>query len=256
MAKIKGTKSGKATPIKNAATPQQTEAENPSFNAFVREVDDAWREEQFMKLLNKYGVFILAFCLMMVVGTAGRYFWNQHQLEKSQQETAIWLKKITEADGKAAPEKLALLEQNTLPANSGLLLLNDLRRGQAAIEKGDRNAAAAIYNKTAEQTSGKLKVFGELAHLLALWQQIETADPAVLSRELQPLAQAGSPWRFTALELLGLVAMRTQKWAEAEGYYQAILSSADIPAEVKQRAEIMKNHLQSYNIPSAETTKP
>jgi hypothetical protein len=71
--------------------------------------------------------------------------------------------------------------------------------------------------------------------------RVETADPAELKTALAPIAVAGNPWRPMALELQGILAIRTGDMTAARAAFTELSDSADTPRGMRARAaEVLK----------------
>ena len=64
--------------------------------------------------------------------------------------------------------------------------------------------------------SGTDNILKGLATIQAATLRLDTADYAEMERRLKGLIEQGSPWRYSARELLGLSAYRLNKMPDAE----------------------------------------
>jgi hypothetical protein len=53
-------------------------------DTFLREVDEAVRQDQYKKLWDRYGVYALGFAVLVVAGVAGYKGWTYWQLKRAQ----------------------------------------------------------------------------------------------------------------------------------------------------------------------------
>ena len=81
--------------------------------------------------------------------------------------------------------------------------------------------------------------FREMAKLRAALLRLDQADAGELQRRLEPLAQAGQPFRNSARELLGLAALKRGDLETAGKWLDMIVVDAQAPADIRQRAEAL-----------------
>ncbi|MGH6960822.1 MAG: tetratricopeptide repeat protein, partial [Dongiaceae bacterium] len=111
------------------------------------------------------------------------------------------------------------------------------RLQEAALQAKAGNAAAAvsIYDKLSTDTSVD-RAFRELAVILVALQTLDTATPADLTARLAPLTAADNPWRYTALELTGLLAKRGGDLEGARQIFAALADDLNAPQALRGRA--------------------
>jgi hypothetical protein len=81
--------------------------------------------------------------------------------------------------------------------------------------------------------------FVSSATVLAVLHQMDQGDPAALEARLEPLTQAGSGFRPTALELTAVLALRRGDLERARALYTEIADDRSAPAELRRRASQM-----------------
>jgi hypothetical protein len=60
-----------------------------------------------------------------------------------------------------------------------------------------------------------------------------------MQQRLKGLIDQGSPWRYSARELLGLSAYRVKNMPEAEKQFSELLADQGTPANLRERADMM-----------------
>jgi hypothetical protein len=120
-------------------------------------------------------------------------------------------------------------------STDGYGILARFRMANLKNRAGDDSGAVAIYDAIAGD-SGIPATFRDLATILAATHTLDKADPAALTAKLQPLTADSSPWRFTALELTGLLAQRANDNAKAKTIFAKLADDRDAPQGVRARA--------------------
>lgn len=199
-----------------------------------REVDEALREDRAKTLWQKYGSLVIAVALALVLGTAAYVFWENWQARQARAHSAALSAALATApdDPAAAADALAAVAED---ANADQAVLARLYAAGLRAEADDRESAVALYRSIAEDDSVD-RLWRDLALLLAVLHGIDTGDPAALEADLGPLAADDSPWRFSARELLGLLALRQDDRERAREQFAALAEAEDAPQGVRSRA--------------------
>ena len=75
-----------------------------------------------------------------------------------------------------------------------------------------------------------------LGNLYAAAVLLDGDDPEAVSRRLAPVVKAGSPWRSTALEMQGLLALKTGDNAGAAAIFEQLAADPATPTTLRARA--------------------
>ena len=199
-----------------------------------REVDEDLRRDRAEHVFKKYGGYMVAAAVALVAGTAGYTAWRNWQQSKQQQDTAALVTAISQtAQGPdKGVEALAAYAGNADPRMAALAQFN---AAALLLRQGKPADAASIYDGIAANGSVD-SVYRDLATLLGAMQRVETGDPAQLTAKLQPLTVDTSPWRFTARELTGVLAVRAGDKDKARGLFQQLADDQQAPSGVRSRA--------------------
>jgi hypothetical protein len=202
---------------------------------FIREVDEAVRQEQWQKLWKQYGSYLTAAVLAVVIGTALGVGWRNWQhsqrLDEARRYAAAQQMLSEERPAEAADAFAALAED----ASSGYRVLARLRAAEARAAAGDPVAAAAILEQLAANDDTE-PPYRALGALLAAQRASGDADPGALATELEPLIGTDDPWRHSALELRALAQMRGGDTVAARQTLNDLLDDPLTPPDLGQRA--------------------
>ncbi len=203
-----------------------------------REVEEDMRRERLARAWEKYGVYVLAVAVLIVVVTAGLQisaWWNEKRASETGER---FVKALRLAEEGNAVDMMAAFEKIAQDAPRGYATLASLRRAAAAVEAGRKDDAIALYQAVANDAFADktLRTFAEL-QLAAL--QIETVTAAQIVERLTPINAPGNAWRHSARELMGLAHMKAGNRADAEALFQDIAADPDAPADLRRRAQLM-----------------
>jgi hypothetical protein len=206
-----------------------------STDEFIREVDEAVRQDQWLKLWRQYGNYIIAAALAVVIGTAagvGWRTWQQNARLDEARRFAAAEQMLQEDKAAEAAQAFAALAEDS---SGGYGVLARLRAAQAQAEAGDREAASAALNRLATDDDAA-PVYRSLGELLAAQQQFAQAGADVSLAELEPLASNDGPWRYSALELRALTQMRNGETMAARQTLDDLLADPLTPPNLARRA--------------------
>jgi hypothetical protein len=202
---------------------------------FIREVDEAVRQEQWLKLWKQYGNYLVAAFLAVALGSAAGVGWRTWQQNERLDEARRYASaQHMLSDGKPAEaaEAFAALAED---AGSGYRVLARLRAAEARAAAGDPAAAAALLEQLAgnDDAAPRYRALGEL---LAAQRSVANADPGALLAQLEPLIATNDPWRHSALELRALAQMRSGDTAAARQTLSDLLDDPLTPPDLGRRA--------------------
>ncbi|MFM2044127.1 MAG: hypothetical protein RLY86_2703 [Pseudomonadota bacterium] len=203
-----------------------------------REVEEDLRKDQLQKLWNRFGPALVTGAVLIVAGTAGYTYWQNSQLSRMQENTAVLSTAIEAgiAEGADPAATATALGEAASRLTGSHATLARLYEAAALIRAGKRDEAIAIYDQVAG-TGGVDPLLRDLALLMSVQHQVDTGDAAQLLARLEPLAAPGGPWQWSARELTGLLAARAGDTARAAALFTELSTDAAAPAGIRARAE-------------------
>jgi hypothetical protein len=200
-----------------------------------REIEEDIRKDRLKRLWDRYGMVLVAAVAAILLAAAGWQLWQNWQRGRAAEETAALaaLAERVEGDGAAAAaEELAALAVRAGDGRAGLARFYE---AAARAEAGDAAAAAAIYD--ALSADGSLpRAFRDLATVLMGLHGLGGMDPAVLRARISPLDRPDGPFRFSAREILAVLALREGDAATARRLLDALAADPEAPQGVRGRA--------------------
>lgn len=202
------------------------------------EIDEDLRRERFGRLWKRYGSWLIAAAVLIVVGVAGWRGYEYWQLKREQAAGAEFqaaLKLADEGKNAEAEAAFAAIEK------SGAGGYRTLARFRAAAVQAvtDPKAAVATYDGLANDSSlgGLMR---DVARLRAAMLLVDTATLADITARLQPLNTPTGPFRNSAREFFGLAQYRAGDYDAAAKTFAEILSDGQTPPGMRQRVELMR----------------
>ena len=199
------------------------------------EIEEDLRAERYTKLWQRYGKFVIAGFVFLIIGVAGFKGWQSYdqkaRAEQSDQFAAA-SKFITEKKSAEAQKILAALAKD---GRHGYRFLARLRQASLLTDSGDKKGAQKVYNSIAAD-SGLKQLYRDLATLLSVFVMLDKGDPIALNTQLKPLLATENPWRFSAKEASALLSLRAGKQKQAYDLLIALSNDATTPQGIRARA--------------------
>lgn len=210
-----------------------------------REVEEDVRKDRLTALWKKHGAAVLAGCLLLVAATAAGTYWRNYQ---QRQQVALgdrFLAAMELVQQRKSNEAAAAFADLGREGAAGYAALARIQEAAALARQGSLVAAVATYDQLAADGSAPA-LLRDVARLGAALLLIDTAPAADLERRLRALSGADNPWRYSARELLAVLANREGRAADARAGFAALADDAAAPSGVRARARQM---LQAIGTP-------
>ena len=201
------------------------------------EVDEEVRREQLKKLWQRYGNYIIAGCLLAIVGIAAWRGYEWLETKRAAESGAAFEQAVTLAESGKPQEAEAAFAKLANDGTAGYRVLARLREA-AELAQSEPNAAIKAYDEIAADR-GASRVMQDLATLRAGYLLVDQTSYAELRGRLEPLAGSGRPFRHSARELLALSAWTHGDVAAAKQWTEAIIGDPQTPAGARGRAEVL-----------------
>jgi hypothetical protein len=208
-----------------------------SDESLFREVDEEVRREQAKKLWDRYGTYLVAISLAVIIGVAGWKGWQYWELSRSQAAAKIYF------DQGSDPGRDSELQELSKSGPSGYALLARFSLAGELAKSGKRDEAIKAYEAIAADRSVP-QAFREAATIRAAYLLADTASSADLSARLAALDKPDSVWRLPIREIHALAAWREGRYADAFKLASEIAADPAAPQGMRQRAQIMAAVLQ------------
>lgn len=206
-----------------------------------REIDEELRRENWQQLWTRYGKYVIALAILVVVATAAVMGWReyrQRQSEAAGQRFMAALDLARQGKNSEAADAFGALAQSA--GNRGAMAR--LEAAAVKARTGDVEGAIVDYDKIASDGAADT-TFRDVATLLAARYELDKGDPHAVVTRLQPLANAASPWHGMALELTALAELKAGESAKARADFDALAKDNSVSPGVRQRATEMSQSI-------------
>ena len=203
------------------------------------EVSQDLRAERMRRLLQRYGIILVAALVLVVAGAAGWQLWQYRQRQTREAVAAQFLTAMQAANASAGKPDRARAEQSftqiATTGPSGYRTLARLREAAIKASGGDLPGALALWDQVSAD-EGADRDLRRLADLLWVQHQVDGGEPALVEGRIVPLLAPDQPWRPLALENQAWLKLRTGDTAGATAALRGILAMPTAPQGIKARA--------------------
>ena len=200
-----------------------------------REVDEELQQERAATLWKKYGGWVIALCVGIILAVAGNVFWRNYQAEQRAEQAAAYASAsnfLAENKPREAAAAFAALGES---GDHGYAAIARLSEAAALIAADDIPAAADTYMEIANDASVP-PPYGDLARLHGVRLRIGVADPATLHGDLSPLLTPGNAWQPLARETEAAIYIEEGNNAAAIESLKPLADDPATPGRLRQRA--------------------
>ena len=204
-------------------------------DVFLREVDDALREDQMVEVFRRYGRPIGLAVAAALLALAGYLAWDHYakgQAGEAGEKLTLALDDLEKGKVKEAAAAAAPL------VGSGDGYSAAVRVLQAGIAQGDGKAdeAAKQFAAVAADASAP-KPYRDLATIREVAANFEKMPPQQVIDRLKPLAVPGNPWFGSAGELVGMAYLKQGRADLAGPLFGSMAKDKSVPESLRRRAQ-------------------
>lgn len=209
----------------------------PTDNGFLREVDEAVRQDQLIDLWQRYGRALVVVVVAGLVAFGGWIAWQDYRQKQAGElaEKAQTMMTQVAAGKQPDAQLVAALADSGRPGYRAMALLT---QAGAAAAKGDTARASSLYGQVAGD--GDIAApWRDLATVRQVALDLDRMAPQAVVDKLKPLALEGGPWFASATEMTGIAYLKMGKRDLAKSLFAALAKDKEAPPAAQLRAQQM-----------------
>ena len=204
-------------------------------DVFLREVDDALRQDQVEGFMKNYGKPVLAVVAAGLVALGGWLYWDHLQTKRFEENSEAFVQALDSLQGNNlndAKSKLTPLAAKGSNANatSARLLLAAI-----GLEQDRKADALKLYRQVASDEKAP-QPLRDLALVRAVTADFDAMKPQEVIDRLKPLSAPGNPWFGVAGEMVGMAYLKLGRADQAGPLFAAIAKDEGINDGLRSRA--------------------
>jgi len=206
-----------------------------SDSAAFHEVDDAVRKDELKEWWNRWGTWVVAAAVAVVVGVTALVGWRQYDASRRGEASAAYSAALMQIaqDKPAALKALEDQAKNAPEPYRSLAALVAAQLREPLDAQVEALLAVAPTLPSAEQS--------DLANVIAAYKSIDSPKAEEMVAKLEPLAGPGRPFRLSVRELQAMLAVRKGDLKRARDLWSEIAKDPQVPQAAAQRASAMLN---------------
>jgi hypothetical protein len=195
-------------------------------DVFLREVDDALREDELLGALRRHGIRIGIVVALGLAVFAGYLVWGNMQQRAAGERG----EQLTLAD-----KKFGELAKD---GSGGTKTVAQLMQAGIALQQNRTADAVKLYAAVVADGDAP-KPFRDLALVREIAASFDSLPPQQVIDRLKPLAVPGNPWFGSAGELVGAAYLKQNRQDLAGPLFAAIAREKELPETLRNRARQM-----------------
>lgn len=206
----------------------------PQNEGFLREVDEALREQEMVDAFRRYGKLVGAAIIVILIALGAYLWWDRSSKEKvgeRGEQLTMALDQLEAGRLDAARSQLATLAES---GTDGSQAAARLAEAGVLVEQNKLADAQKLFGQVASDGDAP-QPYRDLATIreVALGFDAMPADQVVA--RLKPLAVPGKPWFGSAGELLGIAYMKQGQNQLAGPLFKAVSQDKTVPDSLRRR---------------------
>jgi hypothetical protein len=202
-----------------------------------REVDEDIRHEKYRRLWDRFGSWVIAVAVLIVVGTGGYRGWLYWQDTQSQSAGDTFLEAISLSEAGQYSEAAQLYTQLG-SSIGGYPALAQMRQATDKANSGDAAAALAEFDALSRDSS-LAPALQNVAALRAAYIAVDSEPYDAIADRIESLTGDTDAFRAAARELLALSAWKNGDAETALAWITALDDDAETPQDIRQRVTLL-----------------
>ncbi|MDR1475177.1 MAG: tetratricopeptide repeat protein [Holosporales bacterium] len=216
------------------------------FNELEQEVNEELRRDKLIRIWNQYGKHIIAVLLLIISCIIGYMSWKSYKETSAAESTQKLIKVLKHIEKGKILDAFAELRELSSHSSGEIKALTELIYAGLRLKAYEQSGK---INEIQEQELDELVLieknnkndvlWRDLAALTTVLYKFEIMTSSEIVKKLKPLAVAGRPLMFSALEVMGYAYMKSGDFKEAKETFEQISKENEAPQEMRQRVALM-----------------
>ena len=199
-----------------------------------KEIEQDIAQEKLLTFWKKNQKLIVN-AIVFVIFVAGAYTaWLSYVHHAQEKDALSFSYALDLAKDHKLSEAEAILTELKTKGSKGYAILARFKDASLALQK-DKESGIKLYQNIVDDASVDM-LFRNCARLILAYDYVDQMDHAAFEKFLQPLLEAQSSWKFTAMELAALSAQKNGALDQAKHYLNSIQEDADAPHAIRTRS--------------------
>ncbi len=217
---------------------QLAERDAAQQDGFLREVDEALRQDEMVGAFKRYGKSVGVLIVAGLLGLAGWLWWTDHQKAARAERAETFVLALDQVEGGQLDAGYKALDPLAQQGGDGSQAAARMLQAGIALEQGRKSEAVKLLSAVAGD-SAAAQPYRDLALVRQVAVEFDTMRPDDVVGKLKTLATPGNPWFASAAELVGMAYLKQGKNDLAGPLFAAISRDKDASDSARSRARQM-----------------
>jgi hypothetical protein len=217
---------------------RKTAASDPRDDAFIREVDEAYREDELKKFVGTWGRWILLAIVVGLAALGGWYWWKAEQQKRVEALSEQFSAALGKMETGGSTEALAELGKIGQSDNASYRSLAAMAQSGLALQGGELDKATADLKRVVGDAQAA-EPLRDVAEIKLLRLQFDTLKPEEILKRTERFVTGDSPWFPVAGEMAALAHLKAGAPDKAGALFYRIAADERTPQSTRARAEQM-----------------
>lgn len=232
---------------------KQEQRRDSEQEVFMREVDEAVRQDEAGEFAKKYGWPIGGTLFVGLLAFGGYLFWQSESEKTLEEGSELYIAALDELEAgnnDVADGELSLIAEGD---SASAAVIAKMTRAGIALEEGRNADAATLFGEIADDVEAPQEL-RDLARLREVTAAFDTMEPQAVIDRLGALANEDSAYYGNATELIAHAYLVQEKPEEAGPLLVAVAQDEDSPESLRARARQLAGLLGFDPIEDVEET--
>ncbi|MFM5931989.1 MAG: tetratricopeptide repeat protein [Novosphingobium sp.] len=216
--------------------------EDAQKEGFLREVDEALREQEALDLLKRWGKPVGGAIVVGLAALGGWLAWDHYRDQGQEERSEKYIAALDQLEAGQLDKASAMLAPLGKDGGDGSQAAAQMLQAGILAEKGKNAEAAKAFAAVAANDSAP-QAYRDLAKIREVALRFDTMPVDQVIAAMKPLAVQGKPWFGSAGELLGLAYVKQGKNDLAGPLFAAIARDKTVPDTLRRRTRQMAGYL-------------
>lgn len=222
-----------------ATRPPSTPAtSDPRDDAFIREVDEAYRQDEMKQFFQRYGRWLLLAIGLGLAALGAGLWWQAEQIRRAEALSEQFTAALEKAESGSTTEAVESLAEIGKSNNASYRSLAAFSQAGIALNGGDAAKASELLKGVADDPKAA-QPLRDSATMKYLRIGFDTLPPAEVLKRVEPYLAGDSPWFPVAGELAALAHVKAGQPEKAGPLFYRIAADERTPTSLRARAEQM-----------------
>ncbi len=226
------------TPPTTPSNSPARKSADPRDDAFIREVDEAYREDELKKFATNWGRWILLAVVIGLAALGGSFWWKAEQQKRVEALSEQFSAALGKVETGGSTEALAELEKIGQSDNPSYRALAAMTKSGLALQGGEVDKATADLKRVVDDAQAA-QPLRDVAEIKLLRLQFDTLKPEEILKRTERFVTGDSPWFPVAGEMAALAHLKAGAPDKAGALFYRIAADERTPQSTRARAEQM-----------------